>query len=176
MNNSFHQHGIRRVNKSTAMLLTMNITDAFLPHEIDMKWVALGWGAVSDLSVISDLSQKFKHALWRVKSELKLSQKQHLTSQGVLNDWHRGSMCSFQFIGPYYMAITPGIWLIMLQDYLYKYIWAACIFFHDFSVECVTAQVWFQGGEGSFIFPKDFPRFSQNYMRCGVVAYLICLP
>ena len=39
----------------------------------------LGWGAVSDLSLISDLSQKFKHDLWRVKSELKLSQKQHLT-------------------------------------------------------------------------------------------------
>ena len=38
-----------------------------------------GWGAVSDLSMISDLSQKFKHDLWRVKSELKLSQKQHLT-------------------------------------------------------------------------------------------------
>ena len=38
-----------------------------------------GWGAVSDLSLISDLSQKFKHDLWRVKSELKLSQKQHLT-------------------------------------------------------------------------------------------------
>ena len=39
----------------------------------------LGWGAVSDLSLISDLSQKFKHDLWRVKSELKLSQKQHFT-------------------------------------------------------------------------------------------------
>ena len=38
-----------------------------------------GWGAVSDLSLISDLSQKFKHDLWRVKSELNLSQKQHLT-------------------------------------------------------------------------------------------------
>ena len=38
-----------------------------------------GWGAVSDLSLISDLSEKFKHDLWRVKSELKLSQKQHLT-------------------------------------------------------------------------------------------------
>ena len=38
-----------------------------------------GWGAVSDLSLISDLSQKFKYDLWRVKSELKLSQKQHLT-------------------------------------------------------------------------------------------------
>ena len=38
-----------------------------------------GWGAVSDLSLISDLSQKFKHDLWRVKSKLKLSQKQHLT-------------------------------------------------------------------------------------------------
>ena len=38
-----------------------------------------GWGAVSDLSMISDLSQKFKHDLWRVKSELKLSRKQHLT-------------------------------------------------------------------------------------------------
>ena len=37
------------------------------------------WGAVSDLSLISDLSQKFKHDLWRVKSELNLSQKQHLT-------------------------------------------------------------------------------------------------
>ena len=41
--------------------------------------VDLGWGAVSNLSQISDLSQKFKHDLWRVKSELKLSQKQHLT-------------------------------------------------------------------------------------------------
>ena len=39
----------------------------------------LGWGAVSDLSQISDLSQKFKHDLWRVKPDLKLSQKQHLT-------------------------------------------------------------------------------------------------
>ena len=38
-----------------------------------------GWGAVSDLSLISDLSQKFKHDLWRPKSKLKLSQKQHLT-------------------------------------------------------------------------------------------------
>ena len=38
-----------------------------------------GWGAVSDLSLISDLSQKFKHDLWRAKSKLKLSQKQHLT-------------------------------------------------------------------------------------------------
>ena len=37
------------------------------------------WGAVSDLSLISDLSQKFKHDLWRVMSELDLSQKQHLT-------------------------------------------------------------------------------------------------
>ena len=37
-----------------------------------------GWGAVSDLSLISDLTQKFKHNLWRVKSELKLSRKQHL--------------------------------------------------------------------------------------------------
>ena len=35
-----------------------------------------GRGAVSDLSLISDLGQKFKHDLWRVKSELKLSQKQ----------------------------------------------------------------------------------------------------
>ena len=40
----------------------------------------LGWGAVSDLSLISDLSQKFKHDLWIAKSDLKLSQKQHLTS------------------------------------------------------------------------------------------------
>ena len=39
----------------------------------------LGWGAVSDLSLILDLSQKFKHGLWRLKSKLKLSQKQHLT-------------------------------------------------------------------------------------------------
>ena len=55
---------------------------------IDMTWHRYlesflmkdqGWGAVSDLSLISDLSQKFKHDLWRVKSELKLSQKQHLT-------------------------------------------------------------------------------------------------
>ena len=38
-----------------------------------------GWGDVSDLSLISDLSQKFRHDLWRLKSELKLSQKQHLT-------------------------------------------------------------------------------------------------
>ena len=36
-------------------------------------------GAVSDLSLISDLSQKFKHDLWRLKSKLKLSQKQHFT-------------------------------------------------------------------------------------------------
>ena len=43
----------------------------------------LGWGAVSDLSLILDLSQKFKHGLWRLKSKLKLSQKQHLTP-GVL--------------------------------------------------------------------------------------------
>ena len=41
--------------------------------------VALGWGAVSDLSLILDLSQKFKHGLWRLKSKLKLSQKKHLT-------------------------------------------------------------------------------------------------
>ena len=40
-------------------------------------------GAVSDLSLISDLSQKFKHDLWRIKSELKLSQKQHLTPAEV---------------------------------------------------------------------------------------------
>ena len=33
------------------------------------------WGAVSDLSLISDLSQKFIQDWWRVKSELKLSQK-----------------------------------------------------------------------------------------------------
>ena len=38
-----------------------------------------GWGAVSDLSLILDLSKKFKHGLWRLKSKLKLSQKQHLT-------------------------------------------------------------------------------------------------
>ena len=41
--------------------------------------IDLGWGAVSDLSLILDLSQKFKHGLWRLKSKLKLSQKQHLT-------------------------------------------------------------------------------------------------
>ena len=34
-----------------------------------------GCGAISDLNLISDLNQKFKHDLWRVKSELKLSQK-----------------------------------------------------------------------------------------------------
>ena len=44
----------------------------------------MGWGAVSDLSLISDLSQKFKHDLWRVKSELNLSQKQHLTPDAGL--------------------------------------------------------------------------------------------
>ena len=38
-----------------------------------------GGGAVSDFSLISDLSKKFKHDLWRVKPALKLSQKQHLT-------------------------------------------------------------------------------------------------
>ena len=45
-----------------------------------------GWGAVSDLSLIFDLSQKFKHVLCGVKSKLKLSQKQHLTP--VLKDLH----------------------------------------------------------------------------------------
>ena len=40
----------------------------------------LGWGAVSDLSLIADLSQEYKHDLWRLKSELKLSQiQQHVT-------------------------------------------------------------------------------------------------
>ena len=47
--------------------------------------VHLGWGAVSDLSLISDLSQKFKHDLWRAKSKLKLSQKQHLTPDVINN-------------------------------------------------------------------------------------------
>ena len=45
-------------------------------------WWYQGWGAVSDLSLISDLSQEFEHDhddLWRVKSKLKLGQKQHLT-------------------------------------------------------------------------------------------------
>ena len=31
------------------------------------------------VALILDLSQKFKHGLWRLKSKLKLSQKQHLT-------------------------------------------------------------------------------------------------
>ena len=44
-----------------------------------------GWGAVSDLSLILDLSQKFKHGLWRLKSKLKLSQKQHLTPVPLLD-------------------------------------------------------------------------------------------
>ena len=39
----------------------------------------LVWGAVSDLSLISGLSEKFKHDLWRLKSKLNFSQKQHLT-------------------------------------------------------------------------------------------------
>ena len=47
-----------------------------------------GWGAVSDLSLISDLSQKFKHDLLRVKSELNLSQKQHLTpGESMKSHW-----------------------------------------------------------------------------------------
>ena len=38
----------------------------------DILWIGpLEWGAVSDLSLISDLNQKFKHDLLRVKSELK---------------------------------------------------------------------------------------------------------
>ena len=44
----------------------------------------LEWGAISDLSLISDLSQKFKHDLWRVKSELQLSQKQQLTPGALM--------------------------------------------------------------------------------------------
>ena len=48
-------------------------------HFTPRDQVDQGWGAVSDLSLISDLSQKFKHDLWRLKSKLKLSQKQHLT-------------------------------------------------------------------------------------------------
>ena len=52
----------------------------FFSHIDEVQRISnLGWGAVSDLSLISDLSQKFKHDLLRVKSELKLSQKQHLT-------------------------------------------------------------------------------------------------
>ena len=46
-----------------------------------LRLCLIRWGAVSDLSLISDLSQKFKHDLRRVKSELKLSQKQHLTPE-----------------------------------------------------------------------------------------------
>ena len=49
-----------------------------------MRGADQGWGAVSDLSLISDLSQKFKHDLWRVKSKVKLSQKQHLTPDDSL--------------------------------------------------------------------------------------------
>ena len=54
-----------------------------------------GWGAVSDFSLISVLSQKFKHDLWRVKSVVKLSQKQHLTPAGLSHNptspvWRRG--------------------------------------------------------------------------------------
>ena len=70
-----------------------NIAELFkMTHSfyVDNAMVAddLGWGAVFDLSLISDLSQKFKHDLWRVKSELKLSRIQHLTpgetrSQGI---------------------------------------------------------------------------------------------
>ena len=52
----------------------------------DVIWVDQGWGAVSDLSLISDLSQKFKHVLCGVKSKLKLSQKQHLTP-GQYQGW-----------------------------------------------------------------------------------------
>ena len=50
-----------------------------------------GWGAVSDLSLISDLSQKFKHDLLWVKSELNLSQKQHLTPDVLAPDGIRPS-------------------------------------------------------------------------------------
>ena len=60
----------------------------------------LGWGAVSDLSLISDLSQKFKHDLWRVKSELNLSQKQHLTPgqrQAII--WTNAGILLIQTLG-----------------------------------------------------------------------------
>ena len=65
-------------------------------HGIDIVWTEYtcivcleqisnqGRGAVSDLSLISDLSQKFKHDLWRLKSKFKLSQKQHLTPADAL--------------------------------------------------------------------------------------------
>ena len=42
-----------------------------------------GWGAVSDLSLIFYLSQKFIHDLWRFKSKLKLSRNQHLTPDHI---------------------------------------------------------------------------------------------
>ena len=48
----------------------------------DLGFHDQGWGAVSDLSLILDLSQKFKHGLLRLKSKLKLNQKQHLTPDG----------------------------------------------------------------------------------------------
>ena len=55
---------------------------------VDKSWMAnLGWGAVSDLSLISDLSQKFKHDLW--SQHLILSQKQHLTPGGHASKYDR---------------------------------------------------------------------------------------
>ena len=71
------------VNVGTKLLTVLFVLiDPFSMNQSD-----LGWGAVSDLSLISDLSQKFKHELWRVKSELKLSQKQHLTWFDKIKAW-----------------------------------------------------------------------------------------
>ena len=44
-----------------------------------------GHGAVSDLSLISDLSQKLKHGLWKVKSQVKSETAPHPWSNFYLN-------------------------------------------------------------------------------------------
>ena len=43
------------------------------------KMVLHGWSAASNLDLIGDLKQKYRLHLWRVKSQLKLRQKQHST-------------------------------------------------------------------------------------------------
>ena len=49
-----------------------------------MVWRNYAWSAVSDLSLISDLSQKIRQNLWRVKMEHKLSRKQHITPAAAI--------------------------------------------------------------------------------------------
>ena len=75
---------INKIYRLVESIRVSDISSDFLWQSI--SWIVYGFFLVSDLSLISDLSKKFKHHLLRVKSELKLSGKQHPTPDVLAAD------------------------------------------------------------------------------------------